>query len=210
MVPGVRVEREARGIVGHQDKPATRNPRTINIAQLEDPAFRTGGIQFVPDEWRLFRSLCRVHALPHVGCPFILSRCYSVQIASENLGPGAAPRKTMGRRAPRIRTQSAIREQPRRALEHFVRRRVHRLDIRCQANVAPASAMIMRVTCQTSSQMKPVATTWRQAARNVTPANARPNQIAVRGHPQRARSRLRIAPPNARIGNRSEASGNSA
>src|ERR1022692_4993087 len=75
IVLGVRVECEASGVVDHQYKPAPRNLCTMDIAQLEDSAFRPGRIQFVPDELSLFCSLCRVRALLHVRYPFVLLGC---------------------------------------------------------------------------------------------------------------------------------------
>ena len=66
----VRVKHQASGVVGHQYKPAPRNFCTINIAQFEEFASRTGRIQFVPDELWWFCFLCRVRALLHVRYPF--------------------------------------------------------------------------------------------------------------------------------------------
>ena len=79
IVRRVRVKHQASGVVGHQYKPAPRNFCTIDIAQFEEFAPRTGRIQFVPDELWWFCFLCRVRALFHVRYPFALFgyKCYA-------------------------------------------------------------------------------------------------------------------------------------
>ena len=85
MVIRVWVKRDAGGVVGHQYKPTTGHHGTIDIAQLEDSAFCTGRIQFVPDQWSLFCSLCRGRALLHGRYLFILSESFLVRIIRINL-----------------------------------------------------------------------------------------------------------------------------
>ena len=99
----VRVKHQASGVVGHQDKPAPRNFRSIDISQFKEFASRTGRIQFVPDELWWFCFLCRVRAFLHVRCPFALfgyNWCKSFVTPDDSLPPNVRTDPQPGQRPP--------------------------------------------------------------------------------------------------------------